>query len=260
MVKNMLRGRWRDAGILICTVLVMMDPISVICQTCPAPVLGNTNSQAPRFLEISVPSDNVCKLFKLYFVAYVLGIDSPEFCTMATSALSFGFELNLIGLERASRDKEASSIEMFWALQDFAKSLPDESTTIILFVGSANTLFTASPESLLLGFLQTEKDVIFSATKDCCHEWWSSVESLRRQQPLRCDDRCVCVCLCSRRYSGSGAVSNWRPRKPNLLKRLARPRHAHQEPPIPPHASLPASLRSPHCPSTLHASGGGGGA
>ncbi len=123
----------------------------------------------------------------MFLAAYVSEVDTPEFCTMATSALSFGFELNVLGLERSNQRKEFGSVDKLLALQEFVKPLPEDS--VIVFVGSMHALFTATPQALLLSFLETGKDILFSSAKDCCMEWWASVESLRRQQQLRCDDK-----------------------------------------------------------------------
>ena len=168
-------------------------PGSVLCQTCSTPVRSSSDAKSPRSLEISVPWNKECLLVKLYVAIYSTDVNSPDFCTLATSALSFGYELNVLGPVHSSERQESGSVDQFWELQQFTKSVPDEPATLILFVGSAHTLFTSSPEALVIGFLTVGKDVLFPASKRCCHEWWKSVEALRKQEPLRCDERCVYV-------------------------------------------------------------------
>jgi hypothetical protein len=170
-------------------ILHAMCQLSALCQQCPTPISRSKDSEAPRSLETSVPWKKECKTFKLFLVVYTLDVDTAEFCTMAASALSFGFELNVVGLDNAAKNREAGSVQMIWALHDFVKSLPDESTTTVLFLGSSHALFVGSPESLLVGFLESGKDVLFSAAKDCCHDWWQSVELLGQKKPMRCNDR-----------------------------------------------------------------------
>ena len=173
---------------LICVLVFYSGLTCVFCQvTCPPPRAGSKDPQRPRFLDISVPAGDKCKDFKLFLAAYVSEPDTPEFCTLATSALAFGFELNVLGLERSDQRKEFGGVDKFRALQEFVKPLPENS--VILFVGSTHALFTGTPEALLLSFLETGKDILFSAAKDCCMAWWASVESLHRKQQLRCDDK-----------------------------------------------------------------------
>ena len=102
---------------------------------------------------------------------------------MATSALRFGFELNIIGRKRATGWAEYGYTDKLWALSEFLTNVPNDSHTIILFVDAYDVIFAGAPSHLIDQLLSSGKRILFSSEKGCCPDWSKAVQYAMDRRP-----------------------------------------------------------------------------
>jgi hypothetical protein len=107
---------------------------------------------------------------------------------MATSALAYGFELNILGKKRQDQWNIYSYLDKLWALREFLELLRDDPKAIVVFADAYDVIFIDTPKSLVKRFIRTGKNVLVSAEKGCCSDWLMTVEAVLKREPLRCDN------------------------------------------------------------------------
>ncbi len=61
-------------------------------------------------------------------------ISRADFCIAAASAVSYKFQVNVIGTSRQAQFKRFGPLDKLWALQDFVALIPDHPNVLFAFI------------------------------------------------------------------------------------------------------------------------------
>jgi hypothetical protein len=114
---------------------------------------------------------------------YASNTDRADFCDTVTSALRFGFELNVLGRERTSGWAEYGYTDKLWALSEFIARIRNDSNTIIVFVDAYDIIFAGGPTQLAEKLFASPHRLIFSSEKGCCPDWSTAVHYAMDRRP-----------------------------------------------------------------------------